>query len=155
MRRRGLLFAAAAALSLLFAALVGGDEASESTATSPSTTTAATKSEGTSTQRASTEAKRESEPTERFGASYGAGDDRPRYVQAPAPEPLAQPSRHEADADQRGEVDAYVREKGRTDTDGLKEEHLPGGGVQVVLHDRFRNVPVATITEDGEVRIEH
>ncbi|MEQ8983644.1 MAG: hypothetical protein RL846_37225, partial [Deltaproteobacteria bacterium] len=132
MRRRGLLFAAAAALSLLFAALVGGDEASESTATSPSTTTAAT-SEGTSTQRASTEVKRESDATPGFQAPVGAADDRPRHAQAPVPGTLAQPSRHEADADQRGEVDAYVREKGRTDTDGLKEEHLPGGGVQVVL----------------------
>ncbi|MEQ9503560.1 MAG: hypothetical protein RIT81_42285 [Deltaproteobacteria bacterium] len=154
MRRRGLLFAAAAALSLLFAALVGGDEASEPTATSSSASKTSARSEGTSTRPPSTDVKRAPAPAENSSAP-GAAEDRPHGARGQSPGTPVRPVRHEADADQRGEVDAYVREKRRTDADGLEEEHLPGGGVQVVLHDRFRNVPVATITEDGEVRIEH
>lgn len=51
-------------------------------------------------------------------------------------------------------IDDYVRERRRTDTAGLVEEALPDGGVQVDLQSRFRVVPVAVVTDDGELRIE-
>ncbi len=153
MRRQGLLFAAAAALSLFFAALVGGDDAQE--ATDRRTPSTSVKSDATSAGRASTSPKRSSERAEGFDAPAPSSPvDRASSTER-APTRIARGTRHEADVDQRGEVEEYVREERRTDTDGLEEEQLPGGGVQVVLHDRFRNVPVATITEDGEVRIEH